>query len=79
MEKGKERYIIEIKYLDGNEDLITKEEWDSLLSEFNIIESYDIQKLWSNSFSRKLVEVFLRLLKIDIRQKVMYYCKVSAG
>ena len=33
----------------GNEDLLTKEEWENILSDFNIIESYDIQKSKSNS------------------------------
>ena len=63
----------------GNEDLLTKEEWEHILSDFNIIESYDIQKSWSNSYYRKILEVMMRILGFDIRQKVMYYCKLKSN
>ncbi len=62
----------------GNEDLLTKKQWDNILSDFEIIESYDIQKIWSNSLFRRVFEVFMRILGYDIRQNVMYYCKLKA-
>ena len=62
----------------GNEDLLTKEEWEHILSDFIIIESYDIQKSWSNSFYRKILEVMMRILGFDIRQNLMYYCKLKS-
>jgi len=62
----------------GNEDLKTQEEWDELLSSFNIIESCDIYKHWSTNKIRMIFEVFFLFLKIDIRQKQMYYAKVTS-
>jgi SAM-dependent methyltransferase len=62
----------------GNEDLKTKEEWDSLLKDFNLIESKDINKYWSNNKIRRLLEVVLLFFKVDIREKQMYYAKVKA-
>jgi len=62
----------------GNEDLLTKSEWEDILSDYNIIESYDIQKSWSNSFFRRAIEVAMRIIGFDIRQNLMYYCKLTS-
>ena len=62
----------------GNEDLKTKKEWDSLLSGFDVLESYDINKYWSNNKIRKIFEVIFLFLGIDLRQEQMYYAKVKA-
>ena len=47
-------------------------------SDFEIIESEEIQKNWSNSLPRKAFEVLARLVGFDIRQNVMFYCKLKA-
>ena len=62
----------------GNEDLLTKNQWDNILCDFEIIESEEIEKNWSTSLPRKAFEVLARLVGFDIRQNVMYYCKLKA-
>jgi len=62
----------------GNEDLLTKSEWEEILKDFNIIKSSDIYKTWSNSKIRRVFEVLCYFFKVDIRQKLMYYAKVSS-
>ena len=62
----------------GNEDLLTKAEWEEILKDFNIIKSSDIYKSWSNSKIRRVFEVLCYFFKVDIRQKLMYYAKVSS-
>ena len=62
----------------GNEDLMTKEEWETVLNDFNIIESENIYKSWSNNKIKKILEVICFFFKVDIRQKLMYYARVSA-
>ena len=62
----------------GNEDLLTKDQWEKILSDFKINESADIYKSWSNSFARKIIEVIAFTLGFDIRQNLMYYAKISS-
>ena len=62
----------------GNEDLLTKSEWEEILKDFNINKSSDIYKSWSNSKIRRVFEVLCYFFKVDIRQKLMYYAKVSS-
>jgi SAM-dependent methyltransferase len=62
----------------GNEDLLTKSEWEEILKDFNINKSSDICKSWSNSKIRRVFEVLCYIFKVDIRQKLMYYAKVSS-
>ena len=62
----------------GNEDLLTKSEWEKILKDFNINKSSDIYKSWSNSKIRRVFELLCYFFKVDIRQKIMYYAKVSS-
>jgi len=62
----------------GNEDLMTKDQWEEVLKEFKIIDSADIYKTWSNNKFRRVIEVICFFFKKDIRENQMYYAKVSS-
>jgi SAM-dependent methyltransferase len=62
----------------GNEDLLTKNQWEKILNPFKINESLNIYKSWSNSFVRKIIEVIAFTFGFDIRQNLMYYAKISS-
>lgn len=62
----------------GNEDLLTSDQWENILSEFTIIESQNIYRTWSNDKLRRITELFSLSIGKDIRENHMYYAKVSA-
>ena len=62
----------------GNEDLLTKGQWEQILNEFNIMESNDIYKTWSNNKFRRVFEVICFFFNYDLRENQMYYAKVAA-